>query len=92
MKLLVLSALADSYEPLVAPICHGEGIDLFCCRDTSTLPSHLVPTVDLLLAAPHLAAPLLPQMTSLRWMESTWAGVDELVDDERIRQRAGAVG
>lgn len=35
--------------------------------------------IEILLASPRLAAPALPELASLRWIQSTWAGVEPLL-------------
>lgn len=78
-SLLILSHNADRYAKLIA--------------DTNIPDLEIKPTVtidqarctgvqsNILLAPPQLARELLPSMKKLQWMQSTWAGVNTLLEE-----------
>jgi len=69
-RLLILSKHADAYRGLV---------------DEARLPDLEIVTspddrVDTVFGEPSLVRPALPQLPALRWVQSTWAGVEPLLD------------
>jgi len=74
--LLILSKHAEVYRQLVSDF------KLPDLRVTAaTGPSEMGPlsTFDIVFGEPALVAPRLPDLTSLRWVQSTWAGVEPLL-------------
>ncbi len=68
-RLLILSKHADAYRRLVEAACLTE-----LTFTTEAAAS------DIVLGEPSLVAPALPQLTRVRWVQSTWAGVEPLLD------------
>ena len=78
-RLLILSGNAHKYAKIIA----GEGLP-----DLEVVPvvslEEAAPVADqanILLASPDLAYEILSDMTSLTWMQSTWAGVNRIVGE-----------
>lgn len=61
-----------------------EGIELLRARDESAITTHIA-GVEVILADPQLVAAQLADATSLRWFQSTFAGVDSLFRDSARR-------
>lgn len=76
-KLLLLTRENDRYRQLLAS-CHLPDTQILDDNPRSIFDA------DIWLAEPKLAAPLLPHAKNLKWMQSTFAGVDSLV---KPRQR-----
>lgn len=78
-RLLILSGNSRKYVKII------EEADLPALEVTpATTLEEAAPVADqanILLAAPDLAYEILPDMTSLQWMQSTWAGVNRIVGD-----------
>lgn len=77
-RLLILSKHADAYRGLV---------------DDARLPDLEIVTspddrVDTVFGEPSLVRPALPQLPALRWVQSTWAGVEPLLDPALRRDYA----
>ena len=68
-RLLILSKHADAYRRLVEA---ARLPDLEIAADESAC--------DVVLGEPALIAPALPRLSSARWVQSTWAGVEPLLD------------
>lgn len=68
-RLLILSKHADAYRRLVEA---ARLPDLEIAADESAC--------DVVLGEPALIAPALPRLPSARWVQSTWAGVEPLLD------------
>jgi phosphoglycerate dehydrogenase-like enzyme len=75
--LLILSKHADVYGDLV----DEANLPALTVESTTTASAVRRPLAafDIVFGEPSLAAPLLPQLTGLRWMQSTWAGVEPLL-------------
>jgi phosphoglycerate dehydrogenase-like enzyme len=68
-RLLILSKHADPYRSLIE---EARLPDLEITRDESAC--------DLAFGEPSLIAPALARLTNVRWVQSTWAGVEPLLD------------
>ncbi|QSX29488.1 D-2-hydroxyacid dehydrogenase [Shewanella cyperi] len=77
-KLLLLTRENERYRQLLAS-CHLPGLQLL-----DDDPAN-IRRADIWLAEPALAAPLLAHADQLRWMQSTFAGVDLLVKPKQRR-------
>jgi phosphoglycerate dehydrogenase-like enzyme len=76
-KLLILSRHAPDYRRLVeAAGVHD--IEITASTDPSALPPSA--DVDVVLGEPSLVRQVLDQLPALRWVQSTWAGVEPLLD------------
>jgi len=79
MKLLVLSKDYAQYQALLQPQL-PEQVEL-----VATDRYDADPTVEIALAEPAMIAPLLAELPQLKWLQSTFAGVDALMKEE-LRQ------
>ena len=72
-RVLILSKHAAAYRSLVdaARLPDLEIVDA---------PDDRADNVDIVFGEPSLIAPALPQLTGVRWVQSTWAGVEPLLD------------
>ena len=70
--LLILTRHSDSYRRLIEDARLPE-LAIVVDRDRST-------DVDVVLGEPSLIRQVLPSLPSLRWVQSTWAGVEPLLD------------
>ena len=71
-KLLLLSKKdEDQYRRLIAD-AHLPGLDL--------VVSEPADDCDIVLGSPHMLRELLPSLPTLRWAQSSWAGVEPLLD------------
>jgi len=77
-KLLLLTRENQKYRQLLAS-CHLPNIHIL---DDDPLT---IFNADVWLAEPSLAAPILPHAANLKWMQSTFAGVDALVSSRQRR-------
>lgn len=77
-KLLLLTRENERYRQLLAS-CHLPNINILDDK-----PQNIF-NADIWLAEPGLAAPILPHATNLKWMQSTFAGVDALVKPRQRR-------
>jgi phosphoglycerate dehydrogenase-like enzyme len=75
--LLILSKHADSYSRLVSA-AQLPRLTMHAATTASAITAPLS-AFDLVFGEPSLIAPLLPALTSLRWVQSTWAGVEPLL-------------
>ena len=78
MHLLILSRRARDYERLVA----SAGLPDLVITATAD-PADVAPRAadfEVALGEPSLLRHLLPTLTSLRWIQATWAGVEPLLD------------
>ncbi len=76
-RLLVLEDDADEYANAVK----GHGLDeLEIFVSSSPEPTGEIPKVDVMLARPEYAARWLEVMDGVKWIQSTWAGVNPLLD------------
>lgn len=76
-RLLILSRHADRYHRLIAD-AQLRDLALQSTSNAADLPTPLS-VFDLVLGEPSLLAPLLPNLTAVRWVQSTWAGVEPLL-------------
>src|SRR4051812_27558719 len=76
--LLILSRFARDYHALI------EAAQLPDLAIASTIdPAHAAahaPTIDLAFGEPALLRQAMPSLTGVRWIQSTWAGVEPLLD------------
>ncbi len=70
-KLLVLSKQADEYTRLI------ESAELPDLGEITTQPD---PDCEIVFGEPNLIRDTLPLLPSLKWLQSTWAGVEPLLD------------
>ncbi|PKG79906.1 D-2-hydroxyacid dehydrogenase [Shewanella sp. Actino-trap-3] len=79
-KLLLLTRENDQYRQLLAKhsLPDLEIVDDILV-DTGDDTLSNINDADIWLAEPHLAAPLLPHATALKWLQSTFAGVNALM-------------
>lgn len=88
VKLAVLSHVAEKFRRAVEPICLREGIALVSGEHPDMLSESERAGIDLVLADPPFAAEALRCLPGLRWLQSTWTGVDRILADELARERA----
>lgn len=75
-KLLILTRDASRYARLIeAALPH---LAITAAPDASRIDASGT-GYEIVLGSPSLIAPLLPELTSLRWIQSTWAGVEPLL-------------
>ncbi|MGL4766826.1 MAG: D-2-hydroxyacid dehydrogenase [Formosimonas sp.] len=75
---LILSKSAAQYAQLTRE--SGIAADSFQVAHTlKQVDDSALPRTTWLLADPSLAVPLLPRLPNLRWLQSTWAGVESLL-------------
>jgi len=78
-RLLILSHNAHKYAKLIAD---AGVIDLQITPTVSVDEAHhMADQQNILLAPPDVACEILPAMTNLQWMQSTWAGVNKLLGE-----------
>ncbi|ACJ27586.1 D-isomer specific 2-hydroxyacid dehydrogenase, NAD-binding [Shewanella piezotolerans WP3] len=77
-KLLLLTRENEKYRQLLTS-CHLPNVHIL-----DDNPQNIF-NADIWLAEPSLAAPILPHATNLKWMQSTFAGVDALVKPRQRR-------
>ena len=78
-KLLILSTQAESYKAYL----EGQDLDkvkYVVCTSLSEAEEHLIDTT-IMLADPAFAKEVLNRMPKLVWLQSTWAGVNSLIED-----------
>jgi phosphoglycerate dehydrogenase-like enzyme len=81
--LLILSRLAEEYRRLI----DRERLPALAIT-AATTPADVATRLsefDLAFGEPALLCKIVPQMTALRWAQSTWAGVDPLLDPSMRR-------
>jgi len=78
VHLLILSRRAREYEHLVASAALPDLVITAAAEPADVAPR--AAEFDLALGEPSLLRPLLPTLTSLRWIQATWAGVEPLLD------------
>jgi len=81
--LLILDSQADAYNEFVKN-AHLPGLNVLLATDPSSLPEGAA-LAEVVLAPPGLLIGALPRLTSLRWVQSTWAGVESLLAPELPR-------
>ena len=74
--LLVLSSAADQYPDLLRPFGLSN-VRVSTCATTAEA-EEIIETIDIALANPYLLAPILDRATRLKWVQSTFAGVEVL--------------
>jgi len=77
-RLLILSRRAPEYHALVAAAALPN-LDISSTTDSADACSR-AGLFDLALGEPSLLRQVVPSMTALRWVQSTWAGVEPLLD------------
>jgi phosphoglycerate dehydrogenase-like enzyme len=77
-SLLILSRHAPQYERLFAAATLPE-LSTFTATDNKNLPPS-ASACDIVFGEPSLIAPVLPALTNVRWIQSTWAGVEPLLN------------
>ena len=76
--LLILSRLAPDYRALVEA-AHRPELTIASAADPAEAAAHAA-SYDLAFGEPALLRQVMPQLTALRWLQSTWAGVEPLLD------------
>ncbi len=76
MRLLVVSCIAAELEALLGGACDEFGVEAAWCESILKADGGELRGWDLLLADPPRVVERLKEFSSLRWMQSTWAGVD----------------
>jgi phosphoglycerate dehydrogenase-like enzyme len=76
-SLLILSRFARDYQALIES-AHLPDLGIIAASD----PAHVAnaASFDLAFGEPALLRQLMPQLTGVRWIQSTWAGVEPLLD------------
>ena len=77
-KLLILSRRADDYRALIEAARLPQ-LEIVSTTSLADLPSS-ADACDLALGEPALIRDVLPRLPALRWVHSTWAGVEPLLD------------
>ena len=77
-KLLILSRHAREYHGLIDAAALPD-LAVTSTSDPADVAAH-AGGFDLAFGEPSLLRPLLPALTSLRWLQATWAGVEPLLD------------
>ena len=77
-SLLILARRADAYRALVEAARLPDMV--VTAVDDPALALHDAASFDVAFGEPSLFRQLLPQMTSLLWLQATWAGVEPLLD------------
>lgn len=94
MKIGILSRNHKQYLHLLVTHTKAQSTVKYEEIITSDRPSDLIDSqVDVLLANPNLAAEIVTSLDHLRWMQSTWAGVNRLIfQDKKNYQLSGLKG
>jgi phosphoglycerate dehydrogenase-like enzyme len=82
-RLLILSRHASEYHRLVDE-ARLPDLQIHSSSDLEHVAD--VGAYDLAFGEPSLIAPVLAKLTSLRWLQATWAGVEPLVVDQKLRR------
>src|SRR5205809_5529278 len=77
-KLLILSRHAREYHGLIGAAALP-GLDVTSTSDPAPVAAH-AGDFELVFGEPSLLRPLLPALTSMQWLQATWAGVEPLLD------------
>jgi phosphoglycerate dehydrogenase-like enzyme len=77
-RLLILSKHASAYRDLIA-VARLPHLDILDASTADALPPEAA-RCDVVLGEPSLVRGALPQLTAVRWVQATWAGVEPLVD------------
>ncbi|MBZ5558212.1 MAG: D-2-hydroxyacid dehydrogenase [Acidobacteriia bacterium] len=81
-RLLILSRHASEYHRLVDEACVPD-LQIHSSSNIEEIAD--ISACDLAFGEPSLLAPVLPRLTSLRWLQATWAGVEPLLDPKLRR-------
>ena len=81
--LLILSRHARDYHALIES-AHLPDLAITWTIDPAAAATHAA-SFDLAFGEPALLRQVMPALTALRWVQSTWAGVDALLDP-RLRR------
>ncbi len=79
-RLLIISHNAHKYAKIITAAALP-GLDIES-TDTVEKARSLANKHNILLASPDLALEILPTLTKLKWMQSTWAGVNRLLGED----------
>jgi phosphoglycerate dehydrogenase-like enzyme len=77
-RLLILSRRAPEYASLVAA-ARLPDLDITSAADPNDAAARAA-DFDIAFGEPSLLRPIVPAMSALRWVQSTWAGVEPLLD------------
>ncbi|HKB10137.1 MAG TPA: D-2-hydroxyacid dehydrogenase [Vicinamibacterales bacterium] len=77
-SLLILSRHARDYERLIADAALPQLLVTATANPADAFPR--ADAFDIAFGEPALVRPLMPSLTALRWLQSTWAGVEPLLD------------
>ena len=77
-RLLILARLARDYRALVEA-AHLPELTIVSTADPAEAAAHAA-SCDLAFGEPALLRQVMPQLTAVRWIQSTWAGVEPLLD------------
>ncbi|HEV8209720.1 MAG TPA: hypothetical protein VGP77_06345, partial [Vicinamibacterales bacterium] len=72
--LLILSRLAQDYHSLVES-AHLPDLEIVSTHDPAEAAARAAP-FDLAFGEPALLREVMPSLTGVRWIQSTWAGVE----------------
>ncbi len=76
--LLILSKHADAYRALIEKARLSQ-LTIVSATDASDLPTSAT-DADIVLGEPSLIRNVLPRLRAIKWVQSTWAGVEPLLD------------
>src|SRR5262245_28113920 len=82
-ELLILSRHANDYLRLIASARLAD-LRATTATDPRQLPAH-ASRCDVVLGEPSLIRVALPALTGARWVQSTWAGIEPLLDSSLRR-------
>ncbi len=80
-RTLIVGDQAEAYRQLLEPLVLPDW-DARYCADAGAASEQL-DGVEILFGPPDACVPLLPGAGSLRWLQSSWAGVTPLIDSSR---------
>jgi phosphoglycerate dehydrogenase-like enzyme len=80
-RVLLLSPRADEIETQLRPWLPAD-VELLVAAEPEAVPDRAL-DADVAFGAPDQLAELLPRLPSLRWLQSTWAGVTPLIAQPR---------
>ena len=76
-EVLIIDEEAESYARCIDELCGGQ-IPLVICPDTETARERFKQH-EIALGQPDMLAEVIPDMPSIRWVQSAWAGVTPLL-------------
>src|SRR5438132_5984959 len=85
-RLLILSKHAAAYRDLVGASAPTD-LEIASASNADGLPESAA-TCDIVFGEPSLIRAALPRLTAVRWVQSTWAGVEPLLDPALRRDYA----